>query len=255
MKAPRILRRGLAYGLAALVLLAAWKLTALCVSSAVLPHPGETLAGFARALGTAEFWEHFGASAYRAVAAMALAWSVGFPLGVLLGGSRRLDAVAAPLVFLTYPIPKIVLLPIAFLLLGLGNASKIAMIALILGYQVLVAVRDGVRNIHPKYLDSIRSLGAGSFRVFTEALLPAALPHGFTALRLNAGVSVAVLFFVESFATTRGLGYLIMDAWGRLNFVEMFTGIIGMSLLGVALYETVNLLEHLSCRWKRGGAK
>lgn len=255
MKTSRILRRILEYGLAALALLVAWKLAAMSVSSAVLPHPEEALAGFGAALFTKAFWAHFGASAYRACAAMALAWSLGFPLGVLLGGSRRVDAVAAPVVFLTYPVPKIVLLPIAFLLLGLGDASKIAMIALILGYQVLVAVRDGVRNIHPKYLDSIRSLGAGSWRVFTEALLPAALPHGFTALRLNSGVSVAVLFFVESFATTKGLGYLIMDAWGRLDFVEMFTGIIGMSLLGVALYESVNLLERVSCRWMRSRSK
>ena len=83
-----------------------------------------------------------------------------------------------------------------------------------------------------------------------EVLIPAALPHGFTALRLNSGVSVAVLFFVESFATQQGLGYLIMDSWGRMDFLAMFTGILGMSLLGVILYETVNMLERRLCAWK-----
>ena len=250
-RSAKPLRRILEYLAACLALLAAWKITALCVGSAILPQPEDALLGFGLALIDPAFWKHFFASGYRAGVAMALAWLVGFPLGVLMGGVKRFDAVAAPMVFLTYPVPKIVLLPVVLLLMGLGNASKITMIALILGYQVLVAVRDGVRNIHPKYLDSIRSLGAGNARIFTEALWPAALPHGFTALRLNSGVSVAVLFFVESFATTQGLGYLIMDAWGRLAYVDMFTGILGMSLLGVLLYETVNMLEHLTCRWKR----
>jgi NitT/TauT family transport system permease protein len=135
------------------------------------------------------------------------------------------------------------------LLLGLGDASKIAMIALILGYQILVTTRDGVRSIHPKYLDSVRSLGGSRLDVLREVLVSAALPHGFTALRLGTGVSVAVLFFVESFATTRGLGYMIMDAWGAMDYLGMFVGIIGMSLMGAALYELANFMERRVCRW------
>jgi len=135
------------------------------------------------------------------------------------------------------------------LLLGLGDTSKIAMIALILGYQILVTTRDGVRSIHPKYFDSVRSLGGSNMDVLREVLLPAALPHGFTALRLGTGVSVAVLFFVESFATTRGLGYMIMDAWGAMDYLTMFSGILGMSIMGAALYEVANVLERKACRW------
>lgn len=115
------------------------------------------------------------------------------------------------------------------------------MIALILGYQILVTTRDGVKSIHPKYYDSVRSLGGSHLDVLREVLLPAALPHGFTALRLGTGVAVAVLFFVESFATTRGLGYMIMDAWGAMDYLTMFTGILGMSMMGAALYEIANL--------------
>ena len=238
------------YALTVLVLLLLWKLVSLSLSTAVLPPPEAATLAFVQALGTGIFWEHCGASAARCLAAMLLAFGVGYPLGVLMGGSRRAEALLAPFVFLTYPVPKIVLLPLLFLLLGIGDASKIAMISLILGYQVLVAARDGVRTIHPKYLDSIRSLGARRLHVVTEVLIPASLPHGFTALRLNAGVSVAVLFFVESFATRRGLGYLIMDAWGRMDFEAMFTGIFGMSLLGVLLYEGVNVLERRVCAWQ-----
>jgi NitT/TauT family transport system permease protein len=245
-----LVRAALSYGLVILVLALAWKLAAVALGNALLPHPEEAAAAFAHALGRASFWKHFQASAFRAVAAMILAFGLGFPLGVLMGGSDKADRLLSPFVFLTYPIPKIVLLPVFLLLLGLGDTAKIAMIGLILWYQILVTTRDGVRLINPKYLDSVRLLGGSRKDLILEVLLPAALPHGFTALRLGTGTSVAVLFFVESFATSRGLGYLIMDAWGRMNYPEMFTGIFGMSALGAALYELANLLERRVCRWK-----
>ena len=207
------------------------------------------MGAFIAAMGTQLFWEHFFVSAYRAVTAMAIAWFIAFPLGLIMGSVKRVDNLLAPFVFLTYPIPKIVLLPVFLLLLGLGDAAKIAMIALILGYQILVTTRDGVRSIHPKYYDSVRSLGGSRWDILREVLLPAALPHGFTALRLGTGVAVAVLFFVESFATTRGLGYMIMDAWGAMDYLTMFSGILGMSLMGAALYEIANLMERKACKW------
>ncbi|MBC18109.1 MAG: ABC transporter permease [Desulfovibrio sp.] len=226
-----------------------WKLTAVALGGVILPHPEEAVRVFLFAMTTQLFWEHFFVSAYRAVAAMAIAWGVAFPLGLIMGSVKRVDDLLAPFVFLTYPVPKIVLLPIFLLLLGLGDSAKIAMIAVILGYQILVTTRDGVKSVHPKYFDSIRSLGGSRWDLFREVLLPAALPHGFTALRLGTGVSVAVLFFVESFATSRGLGYMIMDAWGAMDYLTMFTGILGMSMMGAALYEIANLLERRLCRW------
>lgn len=226
-----------------------WKLAAIAMGGVILPHPEEAVRVFLFAMTTQLFWEHFFVSAYRAVAAMTIAWGIAFPLGLVMGSVKWVDDLLAPFVFLTYPVPKIVLLPVFLLLLGLGDTAKIAMIALILGYQILVTTRDGVKSVHPKYFDSIRSLGGSRWDIFREVLLPAALPHGFTALRLGTGVSVAVLFFVESFATSRGLGYMIMDAWGAMDYLTMFTGILGMSMMGAALYEIANLLERRLCRW------
>lgn len=228
-----------------------WILSALFGGGNILPDPVQAFSAFGASLGTPMFWNHLAASSGRVLLSMALAWAAAFPLGIVMGSSRKVDAWLAPLVFVTYPVPKIVLLPVVLLLFGLGNLSKVLLISLILGYQVLVAVRDGVANLNPRYLDSVRSLGAGRLDLFREVLVPAALPHGFTALRLGTGTSVAVLFFVESFATTRGLGYLIMDAWGRLDYQGMFVGILGMSLLGAALFEAVNALERFFCRWHR----
>ncbi|MEF2146117.1 MAG: ABC transporter permease [Desulfovibrionaceae bacterium] len=238
------------YALVVVVLGVLWKIAAMVLGSVLLPPPEVAASAFWHALGTATFWGHFEASAFRATAAMFLAFVLAFPLGVLMGGFPRLDSILAPFVFLTYPIPKIVLLPVFLLLLGLGDTAKIAMIGLILWYQILVTTRDGVRLVNAKYLDSVSSLGGTRRDLLLEVLVPAALPHGFTALRLGTGTSVAVLFFVESFATSSGLGYLIMDAWGRMDYPSMFTGIFGMSALGAILYELANLLERHCCRWK-----
>ena len=243
------LKQIIRYGLVVLAIGFLWKLAAMGLGGIILPHPEDAFGAFVSALGTLVFWEHFGVSAYRAVTAMALAWGIAFPLGLVMGSVKRVDDLLAPFIFLTYPIPKIVLLPIFLLLFGLGDAAKIAMIALILGYQILVTTRDGVRSINPKYADSVRSLGGSCWDILREVLIPAALPHGFTALRLGTGVSVAVLFFVESFATTRGLGYMIMDAWGAMDYLTMFTGILGMSTMGAALYEIANLMEKRACKW------
>lgn len=246
-------RAALSYLVVIAVIFLAWKGLALIAGSVVLPMPEDAFAAFLGALVTLDFWHHFQASAWRTVAAMAVAWALGFPMGLVMGSVPKMDRFLAPFVFLTYPVPKIVLLPVFLLLLGLGDTAKIGMIGLILWYQILVTTRDGVKLIHHKYYDSVRSLGGTGRHIAMEVLLPAALPHGFTALRLGTGVSVAVLFFVESFATSSGLGYLIMDSWGRMDYVTMFVGIFGMSMLGSALYEIANLLERRMCRWQGNG--
>ena len=238
------------YAIAGILLIAAWKLIAASLSSAILPPPEAALSAFGQAIKTRPFWEHFAVSAYRVAGAMAVAFALAFPGGILLGFHRRADAVLSPFVFLTYPIPKIVFLPIFLLLFGLGDVSKILMIALIIGYQILVTTRDGVLGLDKKYIDSFRSLGGTPADILRHVVIPAALPQAFTALRIGTGTGIAVLFFVESFATSKGLGFLIMDAWGRFDYRMMFVGIIGMSLLGILLYEIFNYLEKNICAWK-----
>ena len=238
------------YLIALVFLLAAWKIAAAMLSPFVLPAPEAAFSAFVGAVKTKIFWMHFGRSAYRVISAMLLAFAVAFPLGVFIGYNKTAETYLSPLVFLTYPIPKIVLLPVFLMLFGLGDAPKILMISLIGGFQILVASRDSVLGVDKKYIDSMRSMGGGHFHVIRHVIAPAALPNAFTALRISSGACIAVLFFVESFATESGLGFFIMDSWGRADTEMMFVGIIGMSLLGVFIYETCNYLEKNVCAWK-----
>ncbi len=237
---------------AALVLLVGWQLLSWAVGSPALPGPLPALAAFVTSFAT-DLWPHLLSSARRVLAAIALGTVLAVPLGLVLGRSPRLDAVAAPMIFLTYPVPKVVFLPVLLILLGLGDTSKIVLITLIVFFQLLVTARDASRAIPPGSVLSVRSLGAGRADVFRHVVFPATLPDIFTALRIGTGTAVAVLFLAESIAGRTGLGYYIVDAWGRLSYDAMFAGIIGMALLGVALYEALEFAEARMCRWTRVG--
>ncbi len=244
------LRKALGYVAASVVLLVGWQLLSLAVGSPALPGPAPAFEEFARTFFP-ELLPHLLVSLWRVVASLALGTVLAVPLGLAIGRSPRADAIAAPMIFLTYPVPKVVFLPVLLVLLGLGNGSKIALITLIVFFQILVTARDAARSIPAASVLSVRSLGAGRLDIARHVVLPAALPDIFTALRIGTGTAVAVLFLTESIAGTEGLGYYIVDSWGRINYSAMFAGILGMALLGVGLYEGLEAIEARACRWTR----
>jgi len=96
---------------------------------------------------------------------------------------------------------------------------------------------------------SVRSLGASKLDVARHVVFPSALPSIFTALRISAGTAVAVLFVVESIAGNTGVGFYIVNAWGRIDYATMFAGIIAMALMGVSIYEILNFAENRFVKW------
>lgn len=233
--------------LAALALLAAWQIIALIINRDILPAPTAVLAALVAQLPRGLGW-HFAVSAWRVVASIGVSILLATPAGLVLAQYPRVNRFFAPVIYLTYPIPKIVLLPIVLLFFGIGDASKIFIIFLILFFQVLVVVRDQAIAIRAELLYSVRSLGAGRRALLQFVYLPATLPAVLTAIRLSIGTAIAVLFFTESFATNAGLGYyVIIDTFSRVAYPEMYAGVVAMSLLGLALYFVVDYLERAWC--------
>ncbi|HCG98619.1 MAG TPA: ABC transporter permease, partial [Actinobacteria bacterium] len=89
------------------------------------------------------------------------------------------------------------------------------------------------------------------WQIYKHVVYPASLPKMFTALRIASGTAIAVLFFAESFATEEGLGYFIMDAWSRFNYSDMFGGIVAMALMGLLIYELLDVVERRACAWAK----
>lgn len=194
---------------------------------------------------------HAGFSLWRIAAGLLLAVLIGYPVGVIMGYFPRADRFLAPLVYLTYPIPKIALLPILMLLAGVGEFSKILMIFLIIVFQVVIAVRDAIRTIPVETYYPLYSLGASVRQIFCEVIFPASLPKFITAVRVAMATAVSVLFFTETFGTQYGMGYYIMDAWLRVNYLDMYAGIVVLSLMGLLLFGLIDMAEYVTCRWRR----
>ena len=220
-----------------------WQVLAWIIRRPILPSPVRVVPLF---LGSifGDLGLHFLASTGRVLAAMVVSVITAVPIGLGLGQTPKLDRIFSPLIAIVYPIPKIVLLPVIYVLMGITDVSKIFLIALIIFFQILMVVRDEAANLHPELILSVRSLGAGRRALFRYVYFPASLPAVLTALRVSVGTAIAVLFIAEQSLTTYGLGYyIVVETYQVLRYPEMYTGILAMSFLGLGLYFVISHLE------------
>lgn len=239
--------------LAALGLGAAWEVISRALGLPILPPPSQVLIVMLQELGGNLRLDAL-ASLWRVLASIALAIGTAVPAGLLLGGSPRLNRSLEPVIYLLFPIPKVVFVPVILLFLGVGDLAKITVITLILFFQILVLVRDQAAGLRPELIYSVQSLGAGRRALLRFVYLPASLPAILTALRQSIGTAVAVLYITELFATQRGLGYYIYLQGSTLfDYPRMYAGVVMMSLLGLGLYFGVDALERWFCPWQRVG--
>jgi NitT/TauT family transport system permease protein len=236
---------------AVVFLILLWVILAMIVQQPILPSPVVVIKSLWQEILKGDILEHLSASLWRVIASTFLAIFAAAPIGLILGQSKKLNDFFAPIIYLLYPIPKVVLVPIVLLFFGIGDLPKIIIIFMILFFQILVLVRDQAASIRPELIQSVRSLGAGRRALFRYVYLPASLPAILTALRQSVGTAVAVLYIAELFATQRGLGYYIyLNGSTLFNYPAMYAGIIVLSFMGLALYFSVDWLEKKLCPWQ-----
>lgn len=228
--------------------LALWAGMAYLLQMPVIPSPAQVLLRLA-----AKFPDtiavHAGYSLMRIVLGLFAAVAVGYPVGVLMGYFPRVNRLLAPLLYLTYPVPKIALLPVVMLLFGVGEWSKLILVFLIIVFQVVVAVRDAVAAIPSETYAPLRVLGASFAQIVRHIIVPASLPKFITAVRVAMATAISVLFFTETFGTQYGIGYYIMDAWLRVNYLDMYAGIVVLSAMGLLLFILLDWTERRMCAW------
>jgi NitT/TauT family transport system permease protein len=238
--------------LAVLALLALWQVASMLLGQPILPSPLVVSQAFIDELLHGDLLKHTLASLWRVMASTALSIALAVPAGLVLGQSKRLNSLFSPVIYLLYPIPKVVFVPIVLLFFGIGNLPKIIIIFLILFFQILVLVRDQAAGIRSELIQSERSLGAGRRALFRFVYLPASLPAILTALRQSLGTAVAVLYVAELFATRLGLGYYIyLNGSTLFDYPAMYAGIVALSLMGLGLYFGVDWMEARLCPWQQ----
>ena len=225
-----------------------WQVLHFFLRSPVVPSPYRVLGRFFILMPNSLFF-HLSASFMRILTALGFSLLIGVPFGLWTGMNQKADGVISPIIYILYPLPKIAFLPIFMILFGIGDASKILLIITIIIFQILLAVRDGVKEIPKELFYSVRTLGVSSIGMYRHLILPAVVPRLISGLRISIGISISALFFAENFATHYGIGYYIMNAWTMVDYLDMFSGILALSCLGFLLLKGLDFFERLLCPW------
>jgi ABC-type nitrate/sulfonate/bicarbonate transport system permease component len=231
---PYSRRRRVALGLALpLAAIAAWIAAA---RYGTLPDwltaPGVVLATTWEMASTGELWRHAGDSLFRALAGYAIGGASGVAMGLLAGVARPVERFYDPVVSLTYPVPKIVVLPILIAWLGSGDGSKIAVITAAVFYPTFINALYGAKGVNRILVWSARNMGAGRLQLFRKVILPAALPQVLTGLRIGLALAFIVVVASEMANSRTGLGHLIIIAGDSLRYDLMYAALIVIAVIG-----------------------
>jgi ABC-type nitrate/sulfonate/bicarbonate transport system permease component len=166
-------------------------------------------------------------------------------IGLAMGLYRPVYALVDPLISATYPIPKSAILPLILLVFGLGEPSKVVMVAIGMFYPVVINTAAGVRQIDRMYFDVGRNFGARGWAVFRTIAFPGALPVIMTGVKLGAGLGLILIAIAEMVGAQSGLGFLIWNSWQIMQVNGMYVGLVTIAIIGFVLTVLLNELERL----------
>lgn len=246
-----VIRAG--YGVfGALVALAVWYLMAVTdlFGPGLVPRPDE-IAAIGWGLFTAEgLMFDVRVSITRVTMGVGIGSLLALPVGFLLAWYPRLRAMFDPLVNFFRALPPIALIPLMMVYLGAGETARIALLAYAAFFAAVVVLYEGISGLDPLLIRAAKVLGANSWEVFAKSVVPAAVPHLFTALRVAFGVSWATLVAAELIVANRGLGAVINDARNFFQIPEIYVGIVLIGLSALVIDYLLKLVQRRATRWQ-----
>ncbi|MDP9928037.1 ABC transporter permease [Variovorax paradoxus] len=253
-KFARSLARVAERGIGIVIFLALWEALPRLgiVSDAYLSPPSAVLASIIQLVDTGQLWKHVAASLQRSLWGLLLASFSGVVLGLLIGSSRRLAAIADPVLQLFRQTSAFALFPVFILFLGIGELSKVAIIFWASFWPVLLSTVSGVKQVDRLLVNSALSMGASRRFVFFKVVLPASLPSIFTGVRLAGAYSITALVAAEMIGAHSGLGFLTLNSQETFQIPTMYAGILLLAVLGLLLNYLLALLERRLLRWRKG---
>src|SRR6187401_105042 len=220
------------------------------VEQAFLPPLSEVLSTGVGLIQNGQLWNHVQASLSRSLVGFGLAIVYAVPLGIAIGWYRPFASVVSPLLEALRNTAALALLPVFILLLGIGEASKIALVVYSCSFPILLNTIAGVRNVDPLLIKSARTMGLSPLRLFRKVILPAAVPTVFVGIRLAGAYSLLVLVAAEMIGAKAGLGYLIIYAQYNFQIPSMYVGILSLTIIGLTFNQALQQLEKHFTRWK-----
>ncbi len=237
-------------GIVALILL--WQAVCMTgwVSELYLPAPTSILKTGWEMAASGEIMVNMQASLQRIGWGYAIGGAAGIGIGLLTGFSKLAEAVGNPLIYSLYPIPKIALLPLIILWLGIGEISKITIISLGVFFPVVINTYSGVKNVDPLLIKVAVSYRTSRMNMIRKVILPAALPVIFAGLKLAAGTSLLLLVAAEMIAAKEGIGAMILHYGDLMLTTKLMVGVLVLSALGLLFNRVLERLEQKLIPWK-----
>jgi NitT/TauT family transport system permease protein len=217
---------------------------------AFLPPLSEVLRTGVELVKNGQLINHVQASLSRSLFGFGLAILYAVPLGLAIGWYRPFSSVVSPLLEAFRNTAALALLPVFILILGIGEASKIALVVYSCSFPILLNTIAGVKGVDPLLIKSARTMGLSPFRLFHKVILPAAMPTVFVGIRLAGAYSLLVLVAAEMIGAKAGLGYLIIYAQYNFQIPNMYVGILSLTLIGLGFNQILQQIEKYFTRWK-----
>jgi NitT/TauT family transport system permease protein len=233
-------------------LLLAWELAAQTglIDVRFFPAPSAIIAKLIEMARSGELTENVLISLQRIVLGFLLGGVPAIVIGIAMGIWRPIRAIVDPLIVATYPIPKSSLLPLILLIFGLGEMSKVVMVAIGVFYPMAINATAGVLQINQIYLDVGKSFKASPWDTFRTIALPGALPFIMTGVKLGAGLALILIAIAEMVGAKSGIGFMIWSAWETFAVAKMYVGLFVIALIGFAISLLLNEIERWVIRWK-----
>lgn len=239
--------------LAVVLMLIAWEIASRQghVSALYFPSPSFILKTLWRMFESGNLGANTVATLSRVAAAILAGCLPAIALGLVMGWSPRVRRAVDPLIAALHPVPKIAIFPLLMVIFGIGNASKTLVVALAAFFPMLLNVMAGVQQIAPSYYEVVQNYGAKGPGVFRHVVLPGSLPMMLTGARIALNIALVVTIGVELIASNDGLGSVVWRAWQTFRVEELWAGIIVISLLGVAISQTLLWLTRILIPWQQ----
>lgn len=215
-----------------------------------LAPPSDVIAAGRELLATGELQHHLWVSLGRVVKGLTLGVAAGTALALFAGLSRRGEDLIDPPVQMIRTVPVLALTPLFILWFGIGESTKVLMIALGTTFPVYLNTFAGIRGIDARLIDAARTLGLGRTAIIRQVILPGALPGFLTGLRYSAGIAWLVLVVSEQINTTAGIGYLVTEARGAFRTDVIVLCLVIYGLLGLLTDLAVRSIERRALAWR-----
>jgi len=243
--------------LSPIVLLVLWEVAARLglVDQRFFPAPTAIVRAFWEAVTTGVLLHHLKITLWRVLLGTVLGGGPAVLLGLAMGLWRWLRLTLDPIIAATYPLPKSALFPLLLLIFGLGEGSKVAMVAIGVFYLAVTNAMEGVLAISPVYFDVAATFGASRWDVIRTVALPGALPLVLAGLRLGVGTGLILGVLAEMLGARDGLGYLLWSAWQTFSVSSLYATLFVTAVLGFVSVQIVDLLRRLLVPWQQTGRR